>query len=237
MARLRNRPQPVATFLIEREPGTGYVVTSAEGPSSGSLRTSALAALDFVGQPDPNGPGQTFHWIGPIGPAGESLGIVAQLTSNGEAKYRQTWFAASAVQSRRWLPIATCAVGFVVGLAAAWLVRGSSATTTDGQEAAAPPAVARDVSSSLPLGAPLRTTRALREELREFLGQDGFAGSASQVTTGEEPFVLLVAVREDGSPAKATIRWNPADNARWRTLLEALRELDARGTDAQSSYK
>lgn len=237
MGRSGHRPLPVATFQIEREPGTGYVVTSAEGPSAESLRTSALAALDFVGQPDPNGPSQTFHWIGPIGPAGESVGVVVQLHANGEAKYRQSWFAGSAGRFRGWLPVATCALGVVVGLAVAWMVRGSGATTTDRDTPQTPAEVARDVSPSLPLGSQLRATRALREELSEFLGQEGMAEPARQITTGQEPFVLLVAVTDEASPAKATIRWNPADNARWRSLLQALREMDTRGTDAQSSYK
>src|SRR5690606_28128834 len=83
---------PSACFVIERERGKGYQVTSAEGPCADEWRTRALTLLDVLGQPDPKGPAEYCRWVGPITPSEEYVSVSVKLMPNGEARYHQVWF-------------------------------------------------------------------------------------------------------------------------------------------------
>ena len=83
---------PSACFVVEREPGKGYQVASAEGDYAAEWKGRALDLLDSLGQPDPKGPAEYFRWVGPITPSGEYVGVSVKLMPNGEARYHQAWF-------------------------------------------------------------------------------------------------------------------------------------------------
>lgn len=231
IARASHRPSaPVATFLVEREPGSGYVVTAAEGSQAAILRASALTALDYLGQPDPNGPDQAFHWIGPLGPNGESVGVHVQITDSGEARYKQTWYAGVNRRAPRWLLGLTTMSGVIVGVAAMGILR-SFGAESDTPRVTANHAIRPSTPRvSAMLSEQLLATRTLRQELREFLGQPGLAVTSDREANPPGNLVLLVAV-QDPAPEKSIVRWTPLDNQQWISLLRSLEDLDVRRTD------
>jgi hypothetical protein len=90
--------------VIERVPSKGYQVTyqvtSAEGRFADEWKGRALALLDTLGQPDPNGPKEYYQWVGPIAPSGEYVGVSVKLRPNGEAWFHQAWFQTAELKTR-----------------------------------------------------------------------------------------------------------------------------------------
>lgn len=127
---------PSACFVIERVPCEGYQVTSAEGRYANEWKGRALALLDTLGQPDPKGPAECHHLVGPITPSGEYVCVCMKLTPNGEAWYHQAWFQAAKPMTcptrSIGLPILVMFVIFAAGAFAGRTLYALGALTTPG---------------------------------------------------------------------------------------------------------
>lgn len=84
--------KPIATFVVERQPGEGYLVTSSAGKRSSQLQREALRILDLLGHHPAEGPEEVDAWLGPVGSTSAYVRIHVQRTESGQTRYGQAWF-------------------------------------------------------------------------------------------------------------------------------------------------
>ena len=240
---------PSASFVIERVPGEGYQVTyqvtSAEGRSADEWKKRALALLDTLGQPDPNGPKEYYQWIGPIAPSGEYVGVSVKLRPNGEAWYHQTWFQAAKPMTRPkrtiGLPIFVMLVTFAAGFGAGVLAylkffaprvstspdpisrNGGSLETSKVDPSAkdGPP----DMSLAK-LKKELASSREVRDRLKDYLSQKEFTEDTSKSVVGLRRSVKLIADLDKPPPDQESIGLKNVEVAKLLSLLETLETID-----------
>jgi len=233
--------EPAATFLIEREPVEGYQVTSAQGRYAEQWKRRALDLLDTLGQPDPKGPSESQRLVGPVGPTGELVHVRVELLPNGEARYHQAWFqvpkaAFQPKRANRLLILVFC-VGFLAGAAAFFLATGGK--TLQGISGnGGPPHTGEGSSSakgvqanpySTKLQNELAASRELRENLIEYLSQEGFAADMSAPTANEKWSVRLDAIGDfsSASPPPEPLWLNNVEVAKLLNLLRTLDQWEA----------
>lgn len=230
---------PSTCFVIERVLGKGYQVTSAEGDYADEWKGRALGLLDVLGQPDPKGPSEQIHWVGPIAPSGEYVGVSVKLLPNGEARYDQTW-----LQLRKpvacptrfiGLLIAALLVGFAAGVFAArpFFVAGFPTTSDTVAGSVESPGTGKPdlpMKDSLPdmriakIRNELTSSREVRTKLRGYLSQEGFAADGSAPVVDEKRAVKLIADLDKTPPPQETIRLSNIEIAKLVKLLGTLDE-------------
>lgn len=230
--------RPFASFVVERVPGKGYQVTSAEGECAQEWKEQALALLDTLGQPDPRQPAEHFRWVGPITPGGEYVGVHVKLMPNGEARYHQAWFQrpklrVSLTRSLSWIFV--LAVIFGAGVLA-----GRTLFAPDGPMAPGPVSGNGGLPGSSKVGPPaidgppdvrltklkneLASSRNVRAKLKEYLSQEVFTADISRPVVDEKRSVKLIADLDETSPARESIRLTNIEVATLVRLLETLEE-------------
>ena len=226
---------PIASFVVERVPGKGYIVTSADGPMAAEWKDRALALLDDIGQPDPKGPEQFFRWVGPVPPSGEYVGTVVKLKPNGEARYDQSWFRLAQPMARRWLQgfgllVAMLVVGLITGFYVGrtrvpdWSPQPepppevSTPTAQDGSKA--PPRDPRVVRFNMQLD----STRDVREKLIAYLSQEGFSAPSGEVVDVKRS-IKMIADLDTSPPPRESIRLSNTEVAKLLDLLNILEEV------------
>lgn len=243
-----NRPVqlgPSACFVIEREPGKGYLITSAEGERSDELRARALTLLDTLGQPDPKGPEEYFRWVGPVTSAGEYVGVAVKLMPSGEARYYQSWFrpaksvsrSSRTVRSIRWLLILGLVLLFGAGAVAGHFVStlGEEKDRNSGivgQQQGDNPLNLTQVNPppdnrTMKLRSELSSSSDVRTKLKEYLSQEGFAADTSAAVNDEKRSVKLIADLDTTPPPRESIRLNNIEVAKLLELLRVLSEWSA----------
>jgi hypothetical protein len=232
---------PTACFVIEREPGKGYQVTSAEGLYAEEWRRRALTLLDALGQPDPKGPAEYYRWVETIRPSREYVGVSVKLMPNGEARYHQAWFQATKAGPRPKRSAAMLAfallVAFFFGVFAGqtFVPLGGRAAPGPVQANADPPARTTPdppVKADPPdrriakLKNELSSSRDMRAKLVKYLSQEGLAADTSAVD--ERRSVKLIADLDKTPPPQETIRLDNFEVAKFVKLLDALDEWTAK---------
>jgi hypothetical protein len=214
---------PVAIFVVEREAGKGYRVTSAHGPRADELKVRALALLDRLGQPDPTGPEEIYNWLGPIAPTGEYVGVTVRLTTTGEARYHQAWFDLPSPDRRAGAGILLPVVlALIIGLVAGAFIDHTWLASVTGSKPAQPAASEAD-PRLVQLGSHLAASREVRDKLFEYFAQDGFAADPAAQIVDEKRAIKLIADLDKTPPSRETIRLN---NIEVRKLLDLLHALD-----------
>lgn len=240
--------RPLACFVVEREPGKGYHVTSAEGSFADEWKVRALGLLDSLGQPDPKGPAEDFYWLGPIAPSGEYVGVSMKLMPNGEARYHQAWFQVSRPITRPMrsvgLWILVCLVIFAVGaVAGAALYAPGGPTTSQPVPGSGGLPQSTKIDSSTKDGPPdvrlaklkveLASSREVLARLKGYLSQKGFAANTSTPVVDEKRSVKLIADLDRTPPPQETIGLSNIEVAKLVRLLKMLEELT---TDGKSPH-
>lgn len=241
---------PSACFVVEREPGKGYQVTSAEGFYADELKGRALALLDTLGQPDPKGPAEYFRWVGPTTPAGEYVGVAVKLMPNGEARYHQAWFQDPKPVTRPvrsvGLRILVLLVVFAAGAFAGRTLLAPGGSTTPGpvsgngglpgSSKVDPPAKDGPPDVRLTrLNNELASSRDVRAKLKGYLSQEGFAADTSTPVVDERRSVKLIADLDKTPPPLETIRLSNLEVAKLLRLLETLDDWTINPKPAQKS--
>jgi len=230
---------PSASFVVERECGKGYQVTSAEGAHADECKGRALALLDALGQPDPKGPEEYFRWFGPIKPAGECVGVSVKLLPNGEVRCHQAWFLLPKAAPSRRHPVVLFACVLLAGLIVGALL-GRILFVQDRETLPGPPlgngSPVKDKRDPPPKDTPpdigtaqlkveLASSRNLRAKLRKYLSQEGFAADRSNAVTDEKRSVKLIADLDKTPPPQETILLSNIEVTRLLVLLEKLEDL------------
>ena len=241
---------PCAEFVVEREPGRGYVVTKSEGPRAGLLRDRALAVLDALGHLDPAGPDTFSRLLGPIAPTGEYVSVVVRRTQTGEARYEQTWFTAATSDPRKAGAVwwSALLLGVLVGVGVTLGLRlvteskplpqsqGESGVRADsvpqppgkdpngaGSKAATPSSDRQPANHPIvaELRARVERSRIVRSKLADYLSQDGFA--ATKEVVEQKRSVKVTSDLDDfGKPKVESIRLNNVEVAELVDLLKWL---------------
>jgi len=225
---------PIANIVVEREPGKGYQVTCANGECPEERKAGALAVLDHLGQPDPNGPQEYTRWVGPIAPTGDYVGINVKIMPNGEACYHQAWFqvprsSARFVRPSALLPYVLIAfvtlffAGMIVGYR--WRPTATpSAISAPGKTKGAAPSVRQEPEAVLAkLDDNLASSRELRAKVLEYLSQEGFADLSKQVVDVKRS-IKLISDLDKTPPPTETIRLSNVEVAKLMNLLQTLQE-------------
>jgi hypothetical protein len=243
-----------ACFTIERKPGEGYQVTSAEGESTEEYKKHALDVLNVLGQPDPKGPEEYFRLIkSPTTPSGEYVHVQVNVLSNGEARYHQVWYRdfRTAIHPKWWrrllllVLLVAFSAGTVTGVYAERTLFGLDQATTPGDVAKndsspgntkdEPPAKGThpDKQSDV-LKKVIDSSRKCQDvisKLKEYLSQEGLAAKRDDSTQGStvtvKRSVVLLDDRSDEeqkSPLKVTLL--RLNNDEVAKLLELLKELE-----------
>lgn len=240
---------PSASFIVERQPGKGYQVAFADGPYADERKGRALAMLDCLGQPDPNGPTEYCRLVGPIPPSGEYVGVFVKLAPNGEAGYHQAWFHIPEAATHRGRFLGSLAlvlmVGFVLGGLAArtFFVSGGATPAGPASDHGLPvsanpnPPVKeppRDVHVTK-LKNEIRSSRDLRMRLKDYLSQEGFAADASLTVIEQKRSVKLIADLDKTPPPVETIRLSNIEVGKLLKLLETLEDVPTALNDQEAS--
>ena len=246
-------PKPSACFVIERVPGEGYQVTyqvtSAEGRFADEWKKRALALLDTLGQPNPNGPKEYYQWIGPIAPSGEYVGVSVKLRPNGEAWYYQAWFQTAKPKTRPkrtiglliFVMLVTFGAGFGAGVFAYphFFAPGVS-TSPDPISRNGGSLETSKVDPSAKDGPPemsleklkeeLAPSRKVRDRLKEYLSQKEFTQKEftedTSKSAGKWRSVKLIADLDETSPKKESIGLKNDEVAELLKLLETLEKIN-----------
>jgi hypothetical protein len=238
-------PKPSACFVIERVPGEGYQVTyqvtSAEGRFADEWKKRALALLDTLGQPNPNGPKEYYQWIGPIAPSGEYVGVSVKLRPNGEAWYHQTWFQAAEPMTRPkrtiGLLIFVMLVTFAAGVFAYlkfFAPRVSTSPDPISRNGGSPETSKVDPSakdgqpdmSLAKLKKELASSREVRDRLKDYLSQKEFTEDTSKSVVGLRRSVKLIADLDKTPPKQESISLNNVEVAELLKLLKTLETIN-----------
>lgn len=230
---------PSACFVVERVPSKGYQVTSAEGRYAKEWNGRALALLDTLGQPDPKGPAEYYRWVGPIAPSGEYVGVSVKLTPNGEAWYHQAWFQATKPLGLRILALRVL-VMLVIFAAGAFAGRSllapdvsstlcsisgnglSESCKVDLPPKDPPP----DVRLTM-LKNEIASSWNVRDKLKGYLSQNGFAASLKAPVTTVETVVRLQDFFTDRiTPGTIENKELRLTNVEVRHILNLLAALD-----------
>jgi hypothetical protein len=241
---------PSACFVIERVPGEGYQVRKAEGRFADEWKGRALALLDTLGQPDPNGPAEHYQWVGPIAPSGEYVCVSVKLRPNGEAWYHQAWFQAAKPMTRPMrticLLIPVMLVTFATGAFAGRTLFAPGVSTIPGpisRNGGSPGTSKVDPSakdgppdmSLTELEKELASSREVRAKLKEYLAQEGFAADTSKPVVDVWRSVKLIADLDKTPPRQESIRLNNVEVAKLLRLLETLDDWTINPKPAQKS--
>ena len=233
---------PVAKFVVERIAGTGYCVTSSSGPECSALQKDAMTLLDKVKQTNAESDDVTCEWIGPIGPKGYFVGVTTVPTTDGELRYKQSWFAGG----KRQLSIVTYVAGMilslVVGMGVGAVAANLAVTTVDapgGTPASDPRGLQAQENTDTDLERPadetayddLRTEIVATEELRakmgEYLQQEGLAADPSLPVIEEHRSVKIIADLDRSPPQRESIRLSNVEVLALLKLLERLDKFEA----------
>jgi len=227
-----SRIRPFACFVVQRSPGTGYQVASAEGDGADEWKERALALLDVLGQPDPNGPEESFLWVD--SPSGNYVGVSVTLLPNGEARYHQAWFQTPRVPANRLR-----SVGLLILLLpfvfAGGMFTGRTVVLQD-QPATPPrtsnssvgdidvpsPTKAVSVLSTLKLKEELGPSQLVRAKLKGYLSQEGLTADTSAPVVDERRAVKLIADLDKTPPPQESIRLSNVEVAKLLALLETI---------------
>ena len=253
-------PKPSACFVIERVPGEGYQVTyqvtSAEGRFADEWKKRALALLDTLGQPNPNGPKEYYQWIGPIAPSGEYVGVSVKLRPNGEARYYQAWFQTAEPKTRLmrtigllmtrpkrtiglliFVMLVTFGAGFGAGVFAYphFFAPGVS-TSPDPISRNGGSLETSKVDPSAKDGQPdmslaklkkeLASSREVRDRLKDYLSQKEFTEDTSKSVVGLRRSVKLIADLDKTPPKQESISLNNVEVAELLKLLKTLETIN-----------
>ncbi len=231
---------PTATFVIEREAGKGYHVKSSSGPGAGELATPALALLDALGQPDPDGPEEYFRCLGPVGPSGEYVGVAVRLKPNGEARFHQAWFKVPSLQLRpprlfRGLLLTAISVGIAAFAVLTFdrLSRGTSgqteelSTVPDQRISTTPEKIAPQDDHIIKLKDVIASTCEVRLRLKEYLSQDGFAADLSRSVVDEKRSIKLIDDLDRAPPSLESIRLSNIEVAKLIRLMDGISDFEA----------
>lgn len=227
-----SRIRPFACFVVERSPGTGYHVASAEGDGADEWKERALALLNVLGQPDPNGPEESFLWVD--SPSGNYVGVSVTLLPNGEARYHQAWFQTPRVPANRLRSVGLLIVllpfvfagGMFTGRT--FVAQNQTATppqTSDssGSDIEVPsPTNAEPVLSTLKLKEELAPSQLIRAKLKGYLSQEGLKADTSAPVVDERRAVKLIADLDKTPPPQESIRLSNVEVAKLLALLETL---------------
>jgi hypothetical protein len=232
---------PTATFVIEREAGKGYHVKSSSGPAAGELATPALALLDALGQPDPNGPEEYLRCLGPVGSSGEYVSVAVRLKPNGEARFHQAWFKVPSLQVRppglfRGL-LLTGAISVSIAAFAVLtfdrLSRGTSGQTEDlpsvpdQRISTASEKIAPQDERIIKLKDVIASTYEVRSRLKEYLSQDGFAADLSRSVVDEKRSIKLIDDLDRAPPSQESIRLSNIEVAKLIRLMDEISDFEA----------
>lgn len=227
-----NAENRLARFVIEREPGKGYHVITADGPQAEQLSPYALALLDDLGQPNPKGPEESFRWLGPIEPLGAYVGVSVRLLDDGEARYQQVWFQIPSIKTKR-TSLGAITLLLMIGLAAGggavygyhrhrMAEQGDVAQVGDSGQVSNPsepllqPVLAK-------LNNQLDSSVGVRSKLTEYLSRPGFAADLSASVVEEKNSITLIDNLDKSPPTIGGIKLSNLEVAR---LLELLRTLE-----------
>jgi hypothetical protein len=172
-------------------------------------------------------------------PSGEYVGVSVKLMPTGEARYHQAWFQATKPMTR---PTRTIGLLILVmlGIFAASALAGqtlfapgvlttpSPISANDGLPGSAkgdPPA--KDVPPDMRLTKlknELESSRDVRDKLKGYLAQEGFAADTSKLVVDERRSVKLIADLDKAPPPLESIRLSNLEVAK---LLRLLEKLDA----------
>lgn len=228
---------PFARFLVEREPGRGYQVTRAEGPEADAWKEPALALLNAIGQPDPNGPKKCLYLVSSGASLGDFVSVLVEIFDNGEASFHQAWFRVSTqAWWARWQVGAMILFIVIIGVAAiAWRFLPPANDPTDrpplknqngsamlgsrdsAVKVAPPDAITMQLKDTLP------RSRSVRERLKEYLSQEGFAADKPFSVVVEKRSVKLISDLDRSPPPVESI---PLSNLEVARLLEFLETVD-----------
>ena len=245
---------PSACFVIERVPSKGYQVTyqvtSAEGRFADEWKGRALALLDTLGQPDPNGPKEYYQWVGPIPRSGEYVGVSVKLRPNGEAWFHQAWFQTAKPKTRLkrtiGLLIFVMLVGFGAGFGAGvfaylkFFAPGVSTSPDPISRNGGSPGTSKvdpsakdgqpDMRAKLKEVLDSSPNRDVRNKLKQYLSQKEFTQKEftkdTSKSAGKWRSVKLIADLDETSPKKESIGLKNDEVAELLKLLETLEKID-----------
>lgn len=233
---------PLAGFIIERGPGKGYHITSADGPYAEDFKSRALTLLDAIGQPDPKGPKEYYRLVGPITRSGEYVGVSVNIMPNGEARFRQSWFRIPKLSTNSWrtivLRLLVSLVLFTAGAFAGRRLSGLDPSQptlpTPGRTDASPPDKTVPPVDGFPpdnrmmkLINEFAYSSNVRSELKKYLSQEGLAADLSKAVVDEKRSVKLIADLDRSPPAQESIRLSNVEVAKLIRLLEVIDEFAA----------
>jgi len=239
---------PCACFTIERKPGEGYQVTSAEGASTEKYKKHALDLLNVLGQPDPRGPKEYFRLIEPPAtPSGEYVHVHIKLVENGQVWYHQAWFQGvnAMVRSKGWkrlLLLLSVLFIFVSGAFTGiyadrallssrdqWAAPGSVANNSDLSKNTKPDPTAKGTPQDKQmdeLKKLIEISKDVRSKLKDYLSQDGLSIDTSLPVTTVKRSVKLIDDRDDSEKKPLTKQTIQLDNKEVEKLLKLLDKLE-----------
>ena len=233
---------PAATFVVERVQGKGYRVTSADGIYAEEWQDYALALLDDLGQPDPNGPQEAHYWLRPPTPSGVCVGVSVILRPDGEARYHEAWFRLPEATPRSKRSICLLVLFLLVGIIGGVLAGRGGVAWSDKQVGSRSSSESShgvrsgDGGNNSATGGPqpdmhwtqlkngIASSHDVREKLREYLSQEGFAADISAPVIDEKRSVKLIADLDKTPPPRETIRLSNVEVTKLLTLFESLDE-------------
>ncbi|MBL8868706.1 MAG: hypothetical protein JNK90_02880 [Planctomycetaceae bacterium] len=230
--------RPVAQFVVERIPGTGYCVTSSIGEESSILDKEAVALLDKIQEPSKEPNHVTNHWIGPIRREGYFVGVSITPTTDGLFRFQQTWFK---IEKQRWSNVIICVLvltlltglglGSVVGK---YSVNSEFNKTIDKklldlqtrEQEKEDSELTFDKDEFLKLKDQIVSTEKLRTKLKGYLQQDGLAADPSLKVTEAQRAVKIIADLDRSPPSQESIRLNNLEVLALLNLLDQLGNLE-----------
>lgn len=224
--------EPVAVFVVERQPGQGYCVASSRGSEAESLREQALRILDELGQPDPRGPEEIHRWFGPVGSRSHFVGVAIKRLASGEVSYTQAWFSSGtaipATEHLGWRTVLVLVIfALVGGVICGWFMhakRDFGAVSTRNTEEIKPtrPLPPAPNSSVVSLKAKISEASDTLEKIRKYFQQERLLPKPNLKVVERSPSIRLQSNLSFGSLDQ---NYLDLDNVEVRSLLDVFNAL------------